>query len=46
MLRAAAGAFVPANGSPQALAAATHVVRSNNDGAVAHAIEILDQLYT
>lgn len=46
MLRAAAGAFVPCSGSPEALAAATHVVRSNNDGAVAHAIEILDSLYT
>lgn len=46
MLRAAAGAFVPCNGSPEALAAATHVVRSNNDGAVAHAIEILDSVYT
>ena len=46
MLRAAAGAFVPCNGSPEALAAATHVVRSNNDGAIAHAIEILDSIYT
>ncbi|MBQ7541506.1 MAG: HAD-IIB family hydrolase [Clostridia bacterium] len=46
MLRAAAGAFVPCNASPEALAAATHVVRSNNDGAIAHAIEILDSIYT
>ena len=46
MLLAAAGAFVPCNGSPEAKAAATHVVRSNNDGAVAHAIEILDAVYT
>ena len=45
MLRAAAAAFVPCNGSAEALCAATHVVRSNNDGAVAHAIEILDQMY-
>ena len=46
MLRAAAGAFVPCNGSAEALAAATHVVRSNNDGAIAHAVEILDTVYT
>ena len=46
MLRAAAGAFVPCNGSAEAKAAATHIVRSNNDGAVAHAIEILDTIYT
>ena len=46
MLRAAAGAFVPCNGSAEALAAATHVVRSNNDGAIAHAIEILDDIYS
>ena len=46
MLRAAKGAFVPCNGSAEALAAATHVVRSNNDGAIAHAIEILDGIYT
>lgn len=45
MLRAAAGAFVPCNGSKEALAAATHVVRSNNEGAIAHAIEILDSIY-
>ena len=46
MLRAAAGAFVPCNGSAEAKVAATHIVRSNNDGAVAHAIEILDTIYT
>ena len=46
MLRCAAGAFVPCNGSAEALAAATHVVRSNNDGAIAHAIEILDSVYS
>ena len=46
MLRAAKGAFVPCNGSEEALAAATHVVRSNNDGAIAHAVEILDTIYT
>ncbi len=45
MLRAAAGAFVPQNGEKDAIAAATHIVRSNNDGAIAHAIEILDNIY-
>ncbi len=45
MLTAAAGAFVPENGSPEALAAATRIVRSNNDHAVAHVIEILDTVY-
>jgi len=45
MLVAAAGAFVPENSAPEALAAATHIVRSNNDHAVAHVIEILDKLY-
>ena len=46
MLRAAAAAFVPCSGSAEALSAATHVVRSNNDGAIAHAIEILDTIYS
>lgn len=45
MLKVAAGAFVPCNGSDEALAVATHVVRSNNDGTIAHAIEILDKIY-
>lgn len=45
MLHAAAGAFVPCNGAEEALAAADYVVRSNNDGTVAHAIEILDRIY-
>lgn len=45
MLAAAAGAFVPENSAPEALAAATHIVRSNNDHAVAHVIEILDRMY-
>lgn len=44
MLRASACAFVPCNASAEALRAATHVVRSNNDGAIAHAIEILDAM--
>ena len=45
MLVAAAGAFVPENSAPEALATATYIVRSNNDDAVAHVIEILDKLY-
>jgi Cof subfamily protein (haloacid dehalogenase superfamily) len=45
MLAAAAGAFAPENSAPEALAAATYIVRSNNDHAVAHVIEILDKLY-
>lgn len=45
MLRAAAKAFVPANGDPLALDCADHVVRSNEEGAVAHVIEILTEIY-
>lgn len=45
MHRAAAHAFVPANGDAFALAAAGTVVRSNDEGAVAHVIEILDGMY-
>lgn len=45
MLTAAAAAFVPENGSPEALAVATHITRSNNNGCIAHAIEILDKIY-
>ena len=45
MLKAATGAFVPCNGQSEALAYATHVVRSNNEGAIANAIEILDVMY-
>ena len=45
MLVAAAAGFVPENGSTEALNVATHVTRSNNDGCIAHAIEILDKLY-
>ena len=44
MLKAAEIGFVPKNGSPEALAAAGQVVRSNNDGAVANVIEILDRV--
>lgn len=45
MLVAARCGFVPCNGSSEALAVAGQVVRSNDDGAVAHVIEILDRLY-
>lgn len=45
MLVAAAMGFVPCNGSEEALAVADRVVRSNNDGAVAHVIEILDEMF-
>lgn len=45
MLKAAAAGFVPCNGSEEALAVADYVVRSNNDGAVTEAIEILDRIY-
>ncbi len=45
MLVAANAGFVPKNGSQEALNVATHVTRSNNDGCIAHAIEILDKLY-
>ena len=45
MLRAAAIGFVPANGEPLALAAADRVVRSNDEGAVAHVIELLDGMF-
>lgn len=45
MLKAAAKGFVPENGSPEALAVADYVTRTNNDGCIAHAIEILDSIY-
>lgn len=45
MLTAAAAGFVPENGSPEALAAAKYITRSNNNGCVANAIEILDTIY-
>lgn len=45
MLNAAAAAFVPENGCESALAAATYVTRSNNDGCISNAIEILDSIY-
>lgn len=45
MLVASAGGFVPENGSQEALAVAKYVTRSNNEGCIANAIEILDDLY-
>ncbi len=45
MLIAANGGFVPENGSEEALAVAKYVTRSNNDGCIANAIEILDEMY-
>jgi hydroxymethylpyrimidine pyrophosphatase-like HAD family hydrolase len=45
MLIAAKGGFVPENGSAEALRVAKYITRSNNDGCIAHAIEILDSIY-
>lgn len=45
MLKAARAAFVPENGMSEALAVADYVTRSNNDGCIAHTIEILDKIY-
>lgn len=45
MLRAASIAFVPENGEPEALECADRIVRSNEEDAVAHAIEILTEIY-
>ena len=45
MLLAANGGFVPENGSREALSVAKYVTRSNNNGCIAHAIEILDGIY-
>lgn len=44
MLKAAKAGFVPENGSKEALAAATYITRSNNNGCISHAIEILDAM--
>lgn len=46
MLVAAECGFVPCNGSKEALAVAGQIVRSNDEGAVAHVIEILDEIYS
>lgn len=45
MLLSANGGFVPENGSEEALKVAKYVTRSNNEGCIAHAIEILDRMY-
>ena len=45
MLQAAAAGFVPANGDERAMACADYVVRSNEEDAVAHVVEILTELY-
>ncbi len=45
MLVAAAAGFVPENGSPEALGVADYITRSNDEGCIAHAIEILDSIY-
>ncbi len=45
MLVASNGGFVPENGSQEALSVAKYVTRSNNDGCIANAIEILDEIY-
>lgn len=45
MLLASAGGFVPENGSQEALSVAKYITRSNNHGCIAHAIEILENIY-
>lgn len=45
MIVAAAKGFVPENGNKDVLKAADYVVRSNNNGAIANVIEILDKIY-
>lgn len=45
MIVAASKGFVPENGNKDVLNAADYVVRSNNNGAIANVIEILDRLY-
>lgn len=46
MLRVAAEAFVPSNGDEYAKACATHIVRSNDEDAVAEVIDILRYRYS
>ncbi len=46
MLVAAECGFVPCNGSEEALSVADKIVRSNDDGAVANVIEIIDKIYS
>lgn len=45
MIVAASKGFVPENGNKDVLKAADYIVRSNNDGAIANVIEILDKIY-
>jgi Cof subfamily protein (haloacid dehalogenase superfamily) len=45
MLIAAEAGFVPENGSQEALCVAKYITRSNNNGCIAHAIEILADKY-
>lgn len=45
MLKAAAKGFVPRNGSSEALAVASCITRTNDEGCIAHAIELLDRMY-
>lgn len=45
MIVSAAKGFVPENGNSDVLEAADYIVRSNNDGAIANVIEILDRIY-
>ncbi len=45
MIVAASKGFVPENGNSDVLKAADYVVRSNNNGAIANVIEILDEIY-
>lgn len=45
MIVAASKGFVPKNGNKKVLESADYVVRSNNNGAIANVIEILDKLY-
>ncbi|MBE6754880.1 MAG: HAD family phosphatase [Ruminococcaceae bacterium] len=45
MIVAAAKGFVPENGNKDVLKAADYIVRSNNNGAIANVIEILDEIY-
>ena len=46
MLNAASVGFVPENGCAQAKAAGDIIVRSHNNGAVAHVIELLDRRFS
>ncbi len=45
MIVAASKGFVPENGNKDVLMNADYIVRSNNDGAIANVIEILDKIY-